>query len=433
MSNPHRSLGQYRILQSKENHMGTDNIFSGLKVVDFSSFVAGPGAAVILSDFGADVIKVEPPKGEIWRIGNKIPPQPQSKYPYMWHLNNRNKRGVALDLKSPASARVIERMAKWADVFIVNTPHPAREKLKLSYDDVVKFNPQLIYADITGYGDDGPDAVLPGFDITAYWSRSGLLSLLRDAGAPPTWPFAGTGDAPSGVGLFAAIVTALYRRERTSKGSYVTTSLLAAGVWSAGVAIQAALAGAKFAPQHDRTNPANAAMNVYKSSDNIWFVIVTTPDKIPALAAGMGRADLLTDPRFADPAKLVANMRQLTAIIDETFSSQPIAHWREVLDKAHVPYGLVRDPNDVMNDPQLQANNIVVPLEGAGENLKLTISSPIQVHGVPKVAAKRAPDLGEHSEEILQELGFDAKQIDGFFAGKTVSGRREEPVMGGVR
>jgi crotonobetainyl-CoA:carnitine CoA-transferase CaiB-like acyl-CoA transferase len=413
--------------------MTTDNIFSSLKVVDFSSFVAGPGAAVILSDFGADVIKVEPPKGEIWRIGNKIPPQPQSKYPYMWHLNNRNKRGVALDLKSPASARVIERMAKWADVFIVNTPHPAREKLKLSYDDVVKFNQQLIYADITGYGDDGSDAVLPGFDITAYWSRSGLLSLLRDAGAPPTWPFAGTGDAPSGVGLFAAIVTALYRRERTGKGSYVTTSLLAAGVWSAGVAIQAALAGAKFAPQHDRTNPTNAAMNVYKSSDNTWFVIVTTPDKIPALATGMGRADLLTDPRFADPAKLVANMRQLTAIIDETFRSQPIAHWREVLDKAHVPYGLVRDPNDVMNDPQLQANNIVVPLEGAGENLTLTISSPIQVHGVAKVTAKRAPDLGEHSEEILQELGFDAKQVDDFFESKTVSGRREEPVTGGVR
>src|SRR6201999_1529345 len=132
MSNPHRSLGLYRILQSKENHMGTDNIFSGLKVVDFSSFVAGPGAAVILSDFGANVIKVEPPKGEIWRIGNKIPPQPQSKVPYMWHLNNRSKPGVALDHKSPASEKIVARLAKWADVFIVNTPHPAREKLKLS-------------------------------------------------------------------------------------------------------------------------------------------------------------------------------------------------------------------------------------------------------------------------------------------------------------
>src|SRR5439155_252100 len=277
-----------------QNTNPTDNIFSGLKVVDFASFVAGPGAAVILSDFGADVIKVEPPKGELWRIGNKIPPQPQSKYPYMWHLNNRNKRGVAIDLKSPDAAKIVERLAKWADVFIVNTPHPAREKLKLDYDPVAQFNPRLIYADITGYGDTGPDAALPGFDITAFWSRSGLLSLTHDAGAPPTWPFAGTGDAPSGVGLFAAIVTALYRR-------------------------------------------------------------------------------------------------QLTAIVDETFSSQLMAHWREVLDKAHIPYGLVRDPMDVIKDPQLQANNIVVPLEGAGENIKLTVSSPIQVHGVAKVTAKRAP------------------------------------------
>src|SRR6266704_3103250 len=329
-----------------ENTTTTENIFSGLKVVDLSSFVAGPGAAVILSDFGADVIKVEPPKGELWRIGNKIPPQPQSQYSYMWHLNNRNKRGVAIDLKSPDAAKILERLAKWADVFIVNTPHPAREKLKLSYEDVAPWNTRLIYADITGYGDTGPDAALPGFDITAFWSRSGLLSLTRDAGAPPTWPFAGTGDAPSGVGLFAAIVTALYRRERTGKGSYVTTSLLAAGVWSAGVAIQAALGGAKFAPQHDRKNPANAAMNVYKSSDNIWFVIVTTPDTLPAFATGIGRADRLTDPRFSDPAKLMQNMAQLTAILDEVFSAQPMAHWYEVFNGIHVTFGVVRDPQE---------------------------------------------------------------------------------------
>jgi crotonobetainyl-CoA:carnitine CoA-transferase CaiB-like acyl-CoA transferase len=389
-----------------------ENIFSGLKVVDLASFIAGPGAAVILSDFGADVIKVEPPKGELWRIGNKIPPQPFAKDAYQWHLNNRNKRGITLDLKSPDARSVLERLVRWADVLIVNTPHPAREKLKLTYDDVVQWNPRLIYADVTGYGDNGPDTNLPGFDLTAYWSRSGLLSLTRDAGAPPTWPFAGTGDSPTAVGLFSAIVTGLYRRERTGKGSYVTTSLLASGVWSASVAISAALAGAKFSPQHDRKNPANVAMNVYKTSDDVWFVLVVTPDKIPAVLESIGHPDLLKDPRFSDPKALVANRPQLTAIVDEIFSSQPIAHWREVLDKAHITYGLVRDPNDVIKDPQLQANNIVVPLEGAGGNIKLTVSSPIQVHGVTKVSAKRAPDLGEHNDEVLQNLGFDAKEIE---------------------
>ena len=215
--------------------MANDNIFSGLKVVDFASFIAGPGAAVILSDFGADVIKVESPAGDLWRIGHQIPPQPQAKDAYPWHLANRNKRGITLDLKSPSAQQVLEKLVKWADVFIVNTPHPARKRLKLEYDDVVRWNPRLIYADVTGFGEKGPDAELPGFDITSYWARSGLLSMTRDAGAPPTWPVAGSGDNATAVGIYSAIVTALYRRERTGKGAYVTTSLLAEGVWSASV------------------------------------------------------------------------------------------------------------------------------------------------------------------------------------------------------
>jgi formyl-CoA transferase len=142
--------------------MNNENIFSGLKVVDFASFIAGPSAAVILSDFGADVVKVEPPKGEMWRMGQKIPPQPNSDVPYPFELANRNKRSLALDLKSPEAGKILERLVKWADVFIVNTPQPARKKLKLTYEDVVQWNPRLVYADITGYGEKGPDADLPG-------------------------------------------------------------------------------------------------------------------------------------------------------------------------------------------------------------------------------------------------------------------------------
>src|SRR3981081_1545244 len=136
---------------------------------------------------------------------------------------------MAVDLKSPGAATILERLVKWADVLIVNTPHPARKRLRLEYDDVAQWNPRLIYADLTGYGDKGPDADLPGFDITAYWARSGLLSLTRDAGAPPPLPGAGSGDHATAANLYAAIVTGLYRRERTGKGSYVTTSLLASG------------------------------------------------------------------------------------------------------------------------------------------------------------------------------------------------------------
>jgi crotonobetainyl-CoA:carnitine CoA-transferase CaiB-like acyl-CoA transferase len=405
--------------------MTSDNIFSGLKVVDLASFIAGPSAAVILSDFGADVIKVEPPTGDFWRHANKIPPQPQAEDAYQWHLTNRNKRGMTLDLKSPSAQPVLEKLVKWADVLIVNTPHPARKRLNLEYDDVVHWNRRLIYADLTGFGEKGPDAELPGFDITSYWARSGLLSMTRDAGAPPTWPVSGSGDNATAVGLYSAIVTALYRRERTGEGAYVTTSLLAEGVWSASVSIQAALCGANFYGLHDRKNPANAAMNVYRSADDTWFVLLVTPDKLELVAKAIGRTDLLTDPRFSDPAQLAENTHQLIEILDEIFGEQPMSHWYDVFNGVHVTFGAVRGPQDVIKDPQLRLNDIVVPLEGAGGKLTSTISSPIQVHGVAKVPAKRAPEIGEHNEEILRQLGFDAAEIAGLRAGGAVSNAKE--------
>ncbi|HWN51848.1 MAG TPA: CoA transferase [Xanthobacteraceae bacterium] len=413
--------------------MANDNIFSGLKVVDMASFIAGPGAAVMLSDFGADVIKVEPPKGDLQRVVYKVPPQPRASDNYPWHLDNRNKRGLALDLKSPHAGEVLERLVKWADVLIVNSPYPARKRLKLTYEDVAPWNPRLIYADLTGYGEKGPDADLPGFDITAYWARSGLLSLTRDAGAPPTLPLSGSGDHATAVGVYSAIVTGLYRRERTGKGSYVTTSLIAAGVWASGIAIQAALCNAEFYPLHDRKNPPNATFNVYRASDDTWFLIVTEPDRWPALATGIGRPDLLSDARFADAEKQAANSAQLTAILDEVFSSQPMAHWREVFGHAHIPFGVVQTPSEVIKDPQLRENDIIVPLEGAGGNLKFTISSPIQVHDVTKVPAKRAPEIGEHNDEVLEQLGFNAKEIDGLRASGTIPHVRHlEAAIGGI-
>src|SRR6202167_1706645 len=282
--------------------MAEESIFSGLKVVDLASFIAGPGAATVLSDFGAEVIKVEPPgSGDPHRMTYKIPPQPRANDNYAWHLDNRNKRGMAVDLKSPRATEILERLVKWADVLVINFPHPVRKRLNLTYEDVAPWNPRLIYADLTGYGDKGPDADLPGFDITAYWARTGLLSLTRDAGAPPTLPVAGSGDHATAVGLYSAVVTGLYRRERTGRGSAVTTSLLAEGIWACGVSVQAALCGAKFYPLHDRKNPPNATLNVYRTSDDNWVMIVMTPDRWPALAGGIGRSDLIADSRFADP------------------------------------------------------------------------------------------------------------------------------------
>jgi crotonobetainyl-CoA:carnitine CoA-transferase CaiB-like acyl-CoA transferase len=157
-------------------------------------------------------------------------------------------------------------------------------------------------------------------------------------------------------------------------------------------------------------------MNVYEASDGTWFVLIVTPDKLALVAKSIGRPDLLTDPRFSNPAKLVENMRQLTEILDKIFGSQPMAHWYEVFNGVHVTFGAVRGPQEVINDPQLRLNDIVVPLEGAGGKLTSTISSPIQVHDIMKVPARRAPALGEHTEEILKQLGFSASEIEGLRA-----------------
>jgi formyl-CoA transferase len=249
--------------------------------------------------------------------------------------------------------------------------------------------------------------------------------MTRDAGAPPTWPVAGSGDNATAVGLYSAIVTALYRRERTGEGAQVTTSLLAEGVWSASVSIQAALCDAKFFGLHDRKHPANAAMNVYRAKDDTWFVLIVTPDKLEAVAKAIGRTDLLTDSRFSDPAKLMANMPELTGILDDVFCGQPMAHWYEVFSGVHVTFGAVRGPQEVVSDPQLLANDIIVPLEGAGGKLTSTISSPIQVHGVTKVSAKRAPKIGEHNEEVLRQLGYSASEIDGLRTSGAIAKAKE--------
>jgi crotonobetainyl-CoA:carnitine CoA-transferase CaiB-like acyl-CoA transferase len=242
--------------------MAAELPFTGIKVLDVASFIAAPGAATVLSDFGADVIKVEPPgQGDPQRFLGSVPPSPVASANYNWHLANRNKRGVVVNLKSPGGTRILRRLVEWADVVITNFPHGVREGLHLGYDKVSSWNPRVVYADLTGFGDAGPDAELPGFDVTAFWSRSGLLASMRDAGAPPTVPVYGSGDYTTAIGIYAAIVTALYRRERTGLGANVGTSLLAEGVWSAGTLVAGALAGGRSFGLHDRTAPFNPLIN----------------------------------------------------------------------------------------------------------------------------------------------------------------------------
>src|ERR1700758_1150916 len=390
----------------------TQSVFSGLKVVEVASFIAGPAAATILSDFGADVVKVEPPGlGDPQRLLSSVPPSPRASGNYSWHLANRNKRGMAVDLKSEGGTEILKRLVEWADVVITNFPHGTREALHLGYDEVSGWNPSVIYADITGFGDAGPDARLPGFDLTAFWSRSGLLAATRDAGAPPTSPVWGSGDYTSATAIYAAITTALYHRERTGRGANVGTSLLATGVWATGTLVSAGLAGGKPYELNDRNKPVNALTNPYQSGDGRWIMLAAKRSAFAVLAKAIGRSDLLTDPRFSDLEAISKHAGELAALLEAEFRAQPLAYWKEVLDKARIPSGIIQTPEEAAADPQLRAAEIVVPIEGAAD-LDYTVNNPLTLRGMPRVPARRAPEHGEHNAEILAQLGFGANDVE---------------------
>jgi crotonobetainyl-CoA:carnitine CoA-transferase CaiB-like acyl-CoA transferase len=397
---------------SNQPQQRTQSVFSGLKVVELASFIAAPAAATMLSDFGADVIKVEAPgMGDPQRLLSSVPPSPAANGNYSWHLANRNKRGMSINLKSEGGTQILKRLVEWADVLITNFPHGTREGLHLGYEEVSSFNPRIVYADITGFGDAGPDAKLPGFDLTAFWSRSGLLASTRDAGAPPTSPPWGSGDYTTAVAIYAAITTALYHRERTGRGANVGTSLLATGVWATGTLVSAALAGGKPYELHDRNKPVNALTNPYQSGDGRWIMLAAKRSAWPVLANAIGRSDLLSDPRFSDADAVGQHVAELAALLDTEFRGQPVAHWEEVLDKARIPYGVIQTPEEAAEDPQLRAAEIVVPIEGAAD-LDYTVNNPLTLRGMPRVPARRAPEHGEHNTEILAQLGFSAEDID---------------------
>jgi crotonobetainyl-CoA:carnitine CoA-transferase CaiB-like acyl-CoA transferase len=403
-------------------------IFSGLKVLDLASYIAGPAAATILADFGADVIKVEPPKlGDLYRYFSFTPPNPKSGINYAWQLTNRNKRSIALDLKSPEAGPILKRLVRWADVVVVNYPPRVKAALGLTYEQISEMNPTVIYADVTGYGLKGPDAETPGFDVTAYWARSGLMQVSHDAGSPPTLPIPGIGDHATATTLYASIVTALYVRATTGKGSHVSTSLIANGIWAAAAWVEGGLNGGRFFPQHDRFNPPNALLNPYQTADGRWILLVAAQKKDwPLFAQAIGRPDLVEDHRFSDENRLT-NAAALVEILDPIFAGQPLERWKELLSRSRVIFGVVQVAHEILEDPQLEANDIVVPLEIEGRPPARTVSNPIQIVGSRKVPAGAAPRLGEHGREVLRDLDFGDAEIAQLFASGAVAEADAEP------
>jgi formyl-CoA transferase len=386
-----------------------DGIFAGLRVIDCASWIAGPAAATILSDFGAEVIKIEPPQaGDPWRASTAVPGKVTD---YWWQLTARNKRSLAIDLKHADGLGILCRLIGSTDVFITNFPLPVRERLKIAAADLLAINPRLVYGSITAYGEAGEEAARTGFDATAYWARTGLMDMVR--ATPETEPsrsMPGMGDHPTATALYAAIVTALFRRERTGRGGVAQTSLLQNGLWANGCFVQNRLFGEHVKHRPPRVETPSALANHYRCRDGRWFLMALHNEarQLGSFLKAIDAQHLSEDPRFATQPARRANAKALTAILDAIFACRDLGEWRPILEKAGVTFGAVFSVNEAADDPQAREIGALVPFADGGG---LTVSSPFHIDGVTKVAPLRAPTVGQHSEEVLRENGYAIDEI----------------------
>lgn len=396
-------------------------LFTGLKVIDCASVIAAPAAAMMLADFGADVIKIETPgEGDMLRMLTDIPTTPDvaddvgTANGWFWQLDGRNKRSLALNLKAPEGREVLRKLVSRCDVFITNQPYGVRERLGLTYDDLAPLNTRMIYASLTAYGEKGPERDRKGFDQLAYWSRSGLMDLMRAPGTAPTQGLPGMGDHPTAVALYAGIVTALLQRERSGKGGLVQTSLLANGLWSAAGIAQGVLAGGDM-PGYRQTNKVNAAMlRVYEASDGrfLMFNMVRNEELLSLLLAAMDALELLSDERFASAELMWENRADFGDELQQRIGERSSDEWLSVFENFDLPVNRVALVEEALQDAQITENSMAVkPLPDSGIDLPLLLSHPLKISSVAQAPLQRAPELGEHGEEILRELGYSESTI----------------------
>ncbi len=392
----------------------SEQLFSDLLVVDCASFVAGPAAATILSDYGARVIKIEPPgAGDGYRMLKHLPGMPRSESNYPWELTNRNKESLALDLKDPRGRAFLDTLLARADVFLTNYPLPVRERLGLRYEDMQDRFPRLIYASLTPYGETGPEAGNTGYDATAWWARSGLMDSVRASGStPPAVSVPAMGDHMAANTLYGAIVTALYRRQRTGQGTRVGTSLLGNGLWSNGLYVQAALNGADMSHRLEM-DALSAFTQVYQCRDERWFMLTVLPQiqekSWPAIARCVGHEEWLDDERFVDMATRHRHNRELVALFRAAFATRDWAHWSRLFDEHGITCGRIALASDHGEDAQVAAAGMLA--HGDSGTTGRTVDSPLYVQGEAKCTPRAAPEVGQHSRAILAEFGVDEATV----------------------
>jgi crotonobetainyl-CoA:carnitine CoA-transferase CaiB-like acyl-CoA transferase len=389
-------------------------LLEGLKVVDAASYLAAPAAATVMSDYGADVVKIEPPQGDGFRLLHGV-----HRTDYNWQLTSRNKRDICLDLNHASAREVLHRLVDDADVLLVNFSEDQLTRFELEYEELKKTNPRLVYARLTGFGDVGPDRKRRGFDATTWWARSGILEMMAPFDQSPVYPPGGVGDHATSMSLLSAIMMALYHRERSGEGRMVSTSLVASGCYANGMQLQGAIAGFDLSTTlKKRQGQRGPFASVYETRDEQFVILaITNPQKEwPFLAECLGHPEWLLDERFADLPAIMRHRTELREVVAGVMKSMRLADLCLALEEKNLPYAPVEALGDVVDDAHLIENEVFVKTDSEDEDYQWAVANPIKVHGESQRPPSDAPQIGQHTREILEEIGYSVEQINELLA-----------------
>ena len=392
-------------------------ILEGVKVVSMEHMEAIPAASVWLADWGAEVIKVEPLTGDMWRGTRRVRGTSTavklagSSLQFAFEILNRNKKSLALDLKQEPGTEILYKLIKGTDIFMSNYEASSLTKLKMDYATLSKINPRLIYAFISGYGRVGPLKDEGGYDRVAAWARAGFQYMLGEPGETPPMQRGGMMDRTIAPHAVAGVLAALWHRDKTGEGQELEISLYHSAVWTLALDIEAALIGRPM-PKTPRTEQINPIWNFYRTKDDRWITLgMLRSDRYWSnFCKVIGKPELDKDPRFVDMDARRENCVELIRILDEVFATKTIEEWEDTLKGCDFIYSRVQSPEEVVADPQVRVNNFFVDLHHPAGKI-MTIATPVKFTQNPAEVRTSAPEIGQHNEEILLELGYSWEDI----------------------
>ncbi len=400
----------------------------GIKVLELATFVAAPSCARLLADLGAEVIKVERPNGDDWRRTgiSYVPSRFSDQENPVFDIYNTGKKLIALDLKRPEGLEAFHKLLAQADVFVTNVRPAGLKRLGLSYEDLKEKYPRLIYSIVIGYGEKGPDADKPAFDVTAYWSKSGFLRDLSPLNDPETYtPInapAGIGDTVTGYLLMGEICAALYNRDKTGKGDYVVSSLYHNGIFTMGSMNIVTQKPFGVIYPRSRVNHGSIDGNYRCADDEFIYLATVSPAKtLPGVYDMIGRPELMNDPRFDTAEKRWENRKEYFDLLGAAFRTKTSDEWLKLAEELDVPMVRMNHFGEVSEDEQAWANGYLEHVEFANGRVDVMPRSPIEMDSVQGLKTVPAPLIGGNGREVLKGLGYTDDRIEAMIASGVVT------------